>query len=84
MNSSIQSEVTVRIISTAFVVLVVIISLVTVLVIFFPKKLTFDKEAHLTVMRENLGDSELPKLYEPGELKNVPATPTITHKANEQ
>ena len=79
MNSSLPSEVTVWIISTSFRMLVGIISLVTVLVIFFPKKLTFDKEAHLTVMRENLGDNELP-MYMPGTMPNITAPPRITQE----
>ena len=59
-KSGLPPTTTVWLISTAFAVLLVLIFVVTVLVIFYPKKLVFDQEAHLTVMREKLGDSELP------------------------
>jgi len=37
---------------------------ISILLIFFPKKLTFDKEAHLTMLREKLSDSELSYDYD--------------------
>ena len=78
-KSSLPSVVTVWIISIAFGALLIVIILVAILIIFYPKKLTFDKEAHLSVMRENLGDNELP-MYMPGTLPNVAAPPRITHE----
>ena len=57
-----------------------IILLVIFLVLFFPKKLVFDQEAHLTMLRENLGDNELPNPYVTGTLPNVPATDVITDR----
>ncbi len=72
-KSSLTQETTEEIIKIAFYMLMGLILLVTILVIFFPKKLVFDQEAHLTVLRENLGDSELISSYEPGRLTNVSA-----------
>lgn len=82
-KSSLPPEVTVNIITVAFIVLLVLIMLVAVLVVFWPKKLVFDQEAHLTVLREKLGDNELPILYEPGALPNVSAPQSITHEGDE-
>lgn len=79
-KSALPANVTVNIIIVAFVVLLILIVLVGGLVIFYPKKLVFDQEAHLTVMREKLGDNELPMPYEPGVLPNVAATHSITHE----
>lgn len=79
-KSALPSDVTVNIIIVAFIVLLILIILVGILVIFYPKKLVFDQEAHLTVLREKLGDNELPMPYEPGALPNVAATHSITHE----
>lgn len=83
-KSALPPAVTVNIITIAFIVLMLLIVLVAILVVFYPKKLVFDQEAHLTVMRENLGDSELPNTYEVGSLPNVTATQSLTHKEEEQ
>ncbi len=77
-KSALPPDVTVILITIALVVLLVLLVLVAILVIFFPKKLVFDQEAHLTVLREQLGDSELPSSYLPGALQNVPATSALT------
>ncbi|MEW7987569.1 MAG: hypothetical protein AB2784_08020 [Candidatus Thiodiazotropha endolucinida] len=83
-KSSLPPDVTVNIITVAFVVLLVLIILVGVLVIFSPKKLIFDQEAHLTVLREKLGDNELPMSYEQGALPSVTATEALTHMEEEK
>lgn len=83
LKSSLPPEVTVTIITVAFAVLLALIFVVAILVIFWPKKLVFDQEAHLTVLREKLGDNELPISYEPGVLPNVSATHVITHEGDE-
>lgn len=57
-----------RLIVVAFAALIVLIGVVTYLVIFHPKKLVFDQEAHLTVLRERLGDNELGTTYITGML----------------
>ena len=62
----------------AFSVLVLLIIIVTILVISFPKKLTFDKEAHLTLLRERLGDNELPAPYVSGAMPNISAPGIIS------
>ena len=79
-KSALPPDVTVNIITIAFIVLMLLIILVTILVIFYPKKLVFDQEAHLAMMREQLGDSELPNSYEVGSLPNVTATQSLTHE----
>ena len=72
-KSSLPSDTTEELIVVAFIVLLFLIFCVLFLVIFFPKKLVFDQEAHLAVMREQLGDSELPRLYDSGSLPKVSA-----------
>ena len=72
-KSTLPADITAKMIFCAFVVLIVLLVIVTILVICFPKKLTFDQEAHLTMLREKLGDSELPSTYFPGALPNVEA-----------
>ncbi|MFB4202296.1 hypothetical protein ACEZHJ_00695 [Arhodomonas sp. KWT2] len=83
-KSSLPPEVTVSIITAAFIVLLILIVLVAILVVFWPKKLVFDQEAHLTVLREKLGDNELPVLYEPGALPNVSASNAIDQQGDEK
>lgn len=73
-KSTLPADVTMYIIVVAFVVLLVVIGIVLLLVIIAPKKLVFDQEAHLAVMREQLGDSELPHPYSTGTLPKVSAT----------
>lgn len=77
-KSSLPPDVTVTLITTAFLVLLLLIVVVAVLVIFYPKKLVFDQEAHLTVLRERLGDSELPMTYIPGTLENMEPYTALT------
>ena len=72
-KSVLPAGITVWMISIAFFVLMALIILVAFLVVFAPKKLVFDQEAHLSVMRERLGDSELPSPYEAGMLPNISA-----------
>ena len=83
-ESVLPPEVTVNIIYITFVVLLVLIILVVVLIIFYPKKLVFDQDAHLAVLREGLGDNELPTSYEPRELPKVAAPRTIPSGEDQQ
>ena len=71
MRSTLPGDLTARLITIAFGALIVLILVVSILVVFFPKKLVFDQEAHLTVLRERLGDSELGAAYLPGTLPSV-------------
>lgn len=77
-KSTLPSEVTSTLIIIAFAALILLIVIVTFLVVFYPKKLVFDQEAHLTVLRERLGDSELKVLYLPGELPSMEPPVQIT------
>ena len=43
-----------------------LVIMVTYLIICHPRKLVFDQEAHLTYLRERLGDSTLLETYIPG------------------
>ena len=79
-KSALPPDLAGKLIQTAFYGLLGIIGLVTILVLFFSKKLVFDQEAHLTVLREHLGDNELPSPYVTGTLPNVPATHVITDR----
>lgn len=79
-KSILPAETTVWMIVIAFFVLMALIILVAVLVLFAPKKLVFDQEAHLTVMRERLGDSEFPSLYSIGTFPNISAPDVIEKK----
>lgn len=79
-KSILPPDVTLWLIVIAFSLLVFLIIIVTILVIFFPKKLTFDKEAHLTLLREQLGDNELPTPYVPGTVPNISAPDIISSK----
>lgn len=54
-----------------FVMFVIVV--VALLMVFSPKKLVFDQETHLAVLREGLGDSELPTTYGPRELSKIEA-----------
>ena len=67
-KSTLPANVTSTLIVIAFTALILLILIVAFLVVFYPKKLVFDQEAHLTVLRERLGDNELPVLYIPGTL----------------
>ncbi len=75
LKSSLTQETTEGIITMAFYILMLLILLVTILVVFFPKKLVFDQEAHLSVLREQLGDNE--RIFIPGQSK---ITKAITEK----
>ena len=76
-KSTLPPQLTVQLITSAFFVLLALILLVTILVIFFPKKLIFDQEAHLTMLREQLGDNEIPLAGVP---PNVRAPNVITNE----
>lgn len=79
-KSSLPPALTVQLTVAALVMVFALICLVTVLVIFFPKKLVFDKEAHLIVMRERLSDNEFPEPYRHGEVLRKQATKLIERK----
>lgn len=79
-KSSLPTNVTVWFISVTFSLFFTIILLVVILVIFYPKKLVFDQEAHLSVLREQLGDSELSMPYPAGSLPKVQPTDTFEDK----
>lgn len=83
-ESALPPDVTVKIIYVAFVVLVILIALVAFLIVFVPKKLVFDQQTHLTVLRERLGDSELPTAYQPKKSSKVTATRTSANKEDAQ
>jgi hypothetical protein len=76
-KSSLPPNVTAILIYITFAVLILLILLVTFLVVFCPKKLLFDQEAHLTVLREKLGDHELTVMYIPGQLPNTQPNPSL-------
>ena len=78
-KSALPFGVTSTLIIIAFVALILLIVIVTFLVIFYPKKLVFDQEAHLTVLRERLGDNELRVLYLPGQLPSMEPPGQITN-----
>lgn len=79
VRSILPADITQQIIFAAFILLIVLLLMVAVLVIFWPKKLIFDREAHLVTMREHLGDSELPAQYYSGSLPNVKAPKLLAH-----
>lgn len=79
-RSTLPPLVTERLIVIAFVALLGLIGIVTILVIFYPKKLVFDQEAHLTVLREHLGDSELSGFYVSGALPSVETPARLAKK----
>lgn len=82
-KSSLPPELTVGLIYTAMATFILLLLVVCVLVVFFPKKLTFDQEAHLTVLREKLGDSELKAPYLSGALPAVEPKASIPESAKE-
>lgn len=77
-------EITATLIIIAFGALIFLISVVTFLVIFFPKKLVFDQEAHLTVLRERLGDNELKGFYVMGQLPSTQPNAALTENLGGQ
>lgn len=79
-KSVLPAETTATLIIIAFGALIFLITVVTFLVVFFPKKLVFDQEAHLTVLRERLGDNELTGSYLPGQLPNTQPPPALANK----
>ena len=79
-KSTLPAELTVQLTVAALVLVFALICLVAVLVIFFPKKLVFDKEAHLIVMRERLSDNEFPEPYLHGEEHRRKASKLIERK----
>jgi hypothetical protein len=70
-KSTLPAELTTRVIYVCLGAMIILVVIVMILVIWYPKKLTFDQEAHLTVLRERLGDSELPMMYFAGTLPPV-------------
>src|ERR1700722_20060983 len=73
-KSILPADLTEKLTIGVFILIIIVLILVTVLLIFYPKKLTFDKEAHMAAMREKLGDSELPYPYDDTDLSpNVTA-----------
>ena len=68
MQSLLPNAMTITIICISFGLFLILVVLVASLVIFYPRKLTFDQEAHLTVMREQLGDNETSMPYVLGQL----------------
>ena len=83
-KSALPPEATSRLIYITLIVLVLLLILVVVLIVFFPKKLVFDQDAHLAVLREGLGDDELPTSYEPGTSRNMPAPSRVTDEEGNQ
>lgn len=83
-KSNLPPEITVNLITIAFSALMLLLVIVAILVAFYPKKLVFDQEAHLTVLREKLGDSELPSMYNPGALENTDPSRVLENKGDGQ
>ena len=83
-KSALPPDVTVNIIYVTSAMLLILIVVVAVLIVFFPKRLVFDQEAHLAVLRERLGDKELPTSYEPRELPKVAAPRNIPSGEDQQ
>lgn len=79
-KSTLPPDLTSNLIITAFVGFFGIILLVIFLVLLAPKKLVFDQEAHLTMLREHLGDNEFSNSYITGSLPNVRATDVNTDR----
>jgi len=77
IQSKLPPDLTAKLITIAFGTLILLIILVAVLVVFWPKKLIFDQEAHLTVLRERLGDHELGEFYFPGTLPGTSPTEAL-------
>ena len=67
-KSALPAALTVQLTVAALVMMFALICLVAVLVVYFPKKLVFDMEAHLIVMRGRLSDNELSEPYILGEV----------------
>ena len=67
-KSTLPSEVTATLIYMLLGAVGVLVAMVTYLIICHPRKLVFDQEAHLTYLRERLGDSTLLEAYIPGSL----------------
>jgi hypothetical protein len=82
-KSALPPEQTMTLLYVAMGVFVLLLLLVCVLVIFFPKKLTFDQEAHLAVLRERLGDNEFPATYVPGALPGIEPVALLESKKDE-
>lgn len=69
-KSALPPEITSTLIYALLVAVGVLILLVTFLIIWHPRKLVFDQEAHLTYLRERLGDSVLDTSYIAGTVKS--------------
>ena len=67
-QSTLPPDMTFHLIIFILIMLATVIILIMVLIVFFPRKLVFDQEAHLMVMREQLGDNEfLPVQFLPNK-----------------
>ncbi|NLD38346.1 MAG: hypothetical protein GX654_15910 [Desulfatiglans sp.] len=67
-KSTLPSEITALLIYILLCAVGVLVVMVTYLIICHPRKLVFDQEAHLTYLRERLGDSTLLETYISGML----------------
>ncbi len=83
-KSNLPSETTFNIICFLIVFLVLIVGLVVFLVIKHPRKLTFDKESYIIMMRESLSDSEMSRHYIPTDVIMEKPPKLINKKTNGQ
>lgn len=68
-KSTLPPETTALLIYILLFVVGFLILLVSFLIIWHPRKLVFDQEAHLTYLRERLGDNMLETPYIPGTIQ---------------
>lgn len=68
-KSMLPPETTAILIYILLFAVIILLLLVTFLIIWHPAKLVFDQEAHLTYLRERLGDSTLDTSYMPGTIQ---------------
>jgi hypothetical protein len=67
-KSTLPPETTAMLVYILLLAVGCLILLVTFLIIWHPRKLVFDQEAHLTYLRERLGDSAIDTSYIPGTI----------------
>ena len=67
-KSTLPAEVTARLIYCLLGAVGILLALVTYLIMAHPRKLVFDQEAHLTYLREKLGDNTFGDTYISGSL----------------
>ena len=67
-KSALPPSTTATLIYCLLVAVGLLLALVTYLIIVHPRKLVFDQEAHLTYLRERLGDNTLEATYVSGSL----------------